>query len=202
MIVNLTPYAIRFAGAVAAIWGIAYAINGATRAPGYVTIRVTPALESADHLRLSGVDLPAGVGLHDGELSLNVWDSTVAEQVLSRADVLLSGLCAGIAALLLSALLGSVTDGRPFQRRDPARITWLAALVIVWGLGSLLPGLAAATVLDRAGLAETFLPSLTLSWVPIAGGGFLLALALSLRERVKASDAAAKRPATDPPSCS
>jgi hypothetical protein len=186
--VSLTLYVIRFAGTAAAIWGIAYVINGATRAGGYVTIRVTPALESVD---LSGVKLPADVVLHEGELSLDVWGSTAAEQVLSRADVLLSGLCAGIAALLLNVLLPSIMEGRPFARRNPSRITWLAALVIVSGFGSLLPALAAALVLDRAGVTGTFLPSLALSWAPITGAVLLLALALAFRRGAKTLDAAA-----------
>jgi hypothetical protein len=195
MFVNLIRYAIRFVGAAAAIWGIAYAINGATQAHGYITIRVVPTLEAADHLRVSGVKLPTGVVLGEGELSLKVWDSTVTEQVLSRADVLLSGLCAAVAALLLSSLV----HGQPFRRGSAARIAWLAALVLVSGLiGPMLSSRAAATVLDRAGLAAIFLPSLSLSWVPIAGSVFLLALALAFRREEKTSGARLEAATTDP----
>ncbi|MEV4835313.1 hypothetical protein AB0K05_12370 [Nonomuraea sp. NPDC049486] len=161
---------VRFAGAALAIWGIAYVINGATQAGGYVTVRVATAPDAGPS-PLSGVRLPDGVVLR-GELPLGVWGATVAEQVLSRADVLLGGLCAGLAALLLS----STMKGRPFTRRDTAG---LVALAIVMSLGSLLPIVAAATVLDRAGLTQDFVPSTTLSWVPIAGAGLLLALALA-----------------------
>jgi hypothetical protein len=196
MFVNLTRYAIRFVGAAAAIWGIAYAINGATQAHGYISIRVVPTLEGADQLRVSGVKLPAGVVLGEGELPLTVWDSTVAEQVLSRADVLLGGLCAGVAALLLSSLV----HGQPFRRGNAGRIAWLAVLVLVSGLvGPMLSSRAAATVLDRAGLAANFLPSLSLSWVPIAGSVFLLALALVFRREEKRSGARLEAATTDPP---
>ncbi|GAA3221900.1 hypothetical protein [Nonomuraea helvata] len=188
--VNLTNYALRFAGAAAAIWGIAYAINGATQARGYITIRVAPTTEVADHLRVSGVKLPAGAVLGEGELSLSMWDSTVTEQVLSRADVLLSGLCAGVAALLVSGLLKTFMNQQPFTRGNAARIAWLAALVLVSGLaGPMLSRLAAATVLDRAELAAIFIPSLSLSWVPVAGCVFLLALALAFRRGAQTSGA-------------
>ncbi len=98
MLMSLVVHVARFAGAVAAIWGVAYPLNGATQAPGPVAIRVT----SVDQLGLTGVKLPPGVTLHGHELSLDVWDSTVAEQVLARGEVLLSGLSAGAAALLLA----------------------------------------------------------------------------------------------------
>ncbi|MFF4624255.1 hypothetical protein [Nonomuraea jabiensis] len=200
-LVNSALYVIRFAGAAAALWGIAYAINGATQAGGYITVQATPTPEAADHLRLSGVRLPADVALlHQGEVPLHIWGSTVAEQVLSRADVLLSGLCAGAAAWLLHALLNSIAEGRPFDRRNPARTAWLATLAIVSSLGSLLPAFAGAAVLDRAGLAGEFLPSFNPSWAPLAGGGLLLSLALALhagaRTLIAAGQASQSAPRT------
>ncbi|MDA0632159.1 hypothetical protein OUY22_01930 [Nonomuraea sp. MCN248] len=158
---------VRVAGAALAVWGVAYVINGATQAGAYVGIRV-----ATD----GPPPLPSGVVLDEGEFGLNVWGATVGEQVLSRADVLLGGLCAGLAALVLSVTV----KGRPFTRRDSAG---LGALAVVSSLGSLLPGAAAAAVLDRAGLTEHFVPSSTLSWMPIAGAGLLLGMALAFRTR-------------------
>ena len=171
-----------FAGVLSALWGVAYAINGATQAHGYVTIHVVPTLETADRLRLSGTSLPDGVVLAPSPLPLNVLGSTAAEQVLSRGDVLLGGLCAGVAAFLLRALLISVAEGHPFRRGNPAKIAWLAVLTAVSGAGGpFLPYLASATVLDRVPVKGTFLPSLTLSWVPVVGAVFLLTLAMAFR---------------------
>ncbi|MFI6512346.1 hypothetical protein ACIBCT_32480 [Streptosporangium sp. NPDC050855] len=181
----LARYVIRLTGTVGVLWGVAYMINGITQVPAGIAVRVTPSLESGDHLRLGGRELPAGVRLDDGDLSLYVEGSTVAEQVLSRADVLVSGLCMGVAALLLIALLNSFARGRPFQRGNPARIAWLAVLVTVSGCASVLPGIAEGIVIDRVGLAGTFRPSSGPSWVPVVGAVLLFALALAFREGAK-----------------
>ncbi|MFB4279541.1 hypothetical protein ACBJ59_29930 [Nonomuraea sp. MTCD27] len=178
--VRLMIYVVRFAGAVAAVWGVAYAINGATQAEGSITVQVSPGPGVVDSLRLTGVELPPGVGFRGADLSLQVWKSTVIEQVVARADVLVSGLCAGVAALLLGPLLASVLDGEPFRRGNPARVAWLAVLVVVSGSAGALPGLASAAVLGRVGLTGTFVVSPALSWVPFVGAAFLSALAVAI----------------------
>ncbi|MGI5267998.1 hypothetical protein ACQEUU_02470 [Nonomuraea sp. CA-218870] len=174
------PRLARFAGAALAVWGLAYVINGATQAGGYVTIRVATA-PGAGPSPLSGVELSPGVVLHEEDVALDVWGATVAEQVLSRADVLLAGLCAGLAALVLSSA------GRRFAGRGAAG---LVVLAVVSGLGCLLPVVAAATVLDRAGLTGDFVPSSALSWAPIAGAGALLVLALAFHAGAREAERA------------
>jgi hypothetical protein len=181
----LARYVIRLTGTAGVLWGVAYMINGITQVPEGIVVRVTSSLEPGDHLRLGRGELPAGVRLDDGGLSLYVEGSTVAEQVLSRADVLVSGLCMGVAALLLVALLNSVARGRPFQKGNPARIAWLAVLVTVSGCASALPGIAERSVIARVGLDGTFRPSSGLSWVPVVGAVLLFALALAFREGAK-----------------
>ncbi|MEV4395471.1 hypothetical protein [Nonomuraea sp. NPDC049607] len=189
LFVRLVLYLVRFAGAVAGVWGVAYAVNGATQAGGAITVRVLQLPQATDRLGLSGVRLPGGVSLADGELPLQVWGSTAAEQVVSRSDVLLGGLCALVAAFLLGRLLTSVFEGEPYRRGNAARVAWLAVLVFVSGAGQALPGVAVASVLDRTGLGGTFGPAPGLSWVPFAGAAFLLALAVALRARRRASPA-------------
>lgn len=176
VIIRLAVYLTRFAGAVAAVWGVAYAINGATQAGGPVAVHVI----RTGPLTLGGLTLPQGV-VPRGELSLDVWGSTVAEQVLTRAGTLLNGLCLGIATLLLPALLASVLAGEPFRRGNPARIGCLAVLAAVAGLGPLLTWLGTAAVLDRAELAGAFRPAAGMPWPAFAGACFLLALALAFR---------------------
>ncbi|MFI9592842.1 hypothetical protein [Nonomuraea sp. NPDC052265] len=189
LFVRLVLYVLRFAGAVAGVWGVAYAVNGATQAEGVMTVRVVPRPEVADRLGLSGVRLPGGVSPGGGELSLRVWDSTAAEQVLTRADVMVGGLCALVAARLLGGLLTSVFEGEPYRRGNAARVAWLAVLALVSGAAQALPGLAVGAVLDRTGVSGTFGPAFGLSWVPFAGAAFLLALALALRAGRRASPA-------------
>ncbi|MFI7687965.1 hypothetical protein ACIBQ6_02785 [Nonomuraea sp. NPDC049655] len=181
LFVRLALYVVRFAGAVAGVWGVAYAVNGATQADGEIVVRVVPRLEAADRLGLSGVKLPRGLSLGGGELSLRVWDSTAAEQVLFRADVLVGGLCALVAALLVGGLLTSVFEGEPYRRGNAARVAWLAVLALVSGAAQALPALAVAAVLDRAGVGGTFGPPSGLSWLPFTGAALLAALALALR---------------------
>ncbi|MGW4409489.1 hypothetical protein ACWEJ6_36040 [Nonomuraea sp. NPDC004702] len=181
LFVRLALYVVRFAGAVAGVWGVAYAVNGATQAGGEMVVRVVPRFEAADRLGLSGVKLPRGLSLGDGELPLRVWDSTAAEQVLYRADVLVGGLCALVAALLVGGLLTSVFEGEPYRRGNAARVAWLAVLALVSGAAQALPALAVAAVLDRAGAGGTFGPPSGLSWPPFAGAALLAALALALR---------------------
>ncbi|MEU1392753.1 MULTISPECIES: hypothetical protein [unclassified Nonomuraea] len=181
LFVRLVLYVVRFAGAVAGVWGVAYAVNGATQAGGEITVRVVPRLETADRLGLSGVKLPRGLSLGGGELTLRVWDSTAVEQVLFRADVLVGGLCALVAALLVGGLLTSVFEGEPYRVGNAARVGWLAVLALVSGAAQALPALAVAAVLDRAGAGGTFGPPSGLSWLPFTGAALLAALALALR---------------------
>jgi hypothetical protein len=167
-VVHLT----RFAGSVAALWAVAYTVNAATRAGGDVTIRV----------------------LSQGRaLELDVWGSTVAEQLLSRADVLLAGLCAGAAALALPGVLTHVMRGRPYRKGNAARVGWLGALTGLAALGGpLLTSAGAGGVLDRAG-SRGFEPAFALSGGLVAAGWLLLALGLALRagEKAEMAEAAA-----------
>jgi hypothetical protein len=168
--------------AVAApIGGMAYAINGATQARADVRVRVqvtdraalqiplgpTPDRERPVPLQQQGgalpgtirLDLPnarnAGTRLEAPlqTVTLRAWDSTVPEQLLSRADATVLWLCVGLGAWLLRRLLLSIADANPFQPGNARRIAGIAALVVVVGIASqLFPAMAGALVLDRIGL--------------------------------------------------
>ncbi|MER7505583.1 hypothetical protein AB0L05_33370 [Nonomuraea pusilla] len=185
--VRLVVHVVRFAGVVAGLWGVAYAINGATQAGGSITVRVVPRLDAAEQLGLSGVKLSSGVSLAGEELSLQVGNSTLVERVVSRVDVMLGGLCALAAAFLLRGLLTSMLERQPYRSGNAARVTWLAVLAVASGAAQALPGLAMAAVLDRVGLSGTFGVAYGLSWVPFVGAAFLL----TLRQGRAASPAAA-----------
>ncbi|GII76193.1 hypothetical protein Sru01_11750 [Sphaerisporangium rufum] len=177
-VVNL----MRYLGGLAALWGIAYVINGITQAGAYVRIQVNPAAGTADQLRLSGVNMPYGVKLDTDQLPVHAWGSTVLEQALSRGDVLLAGLCAFAGALLLERLLMTFLQGRPFAPGNAAKVGRLAALVVVAGVGGpLLPTIAAWMALNRTALAGTFTAAYDFSPVPPAIGLILTALAVFIR---------------------
>ncbi|GAA0970417.1 hypothetical protein GCM10009555_019280 [Acrocarpospora macrocephala] len=158
-------------GAGAAVWGVAYVVNGVTQAGAEVVVVVDPT---------AGAVLPSSVRLVGTELF--AWDSTVLEQVLARGDVAVIGLCAGFGAVLLYQLMLSILDGEPFRQGNSARIAGLAGAVAVAGIvGSALPGLAAAMVLDRLGLTPILRPGGNLSWWPGLVALALLGVAQTFR---------------------
>ncbi|MFB4286710.1 hypothetical protein ACBI99_03670 [Nonomuraea sp. ATR24] len=180
LVVHLT----RFAGAIAAIGAVAYTINAMTRTGGYVTVTVLS-------LR-TGVPLAGSSAVRRRESVLDVWGSTLAEQFLSRADVLLAGLSAGVAALLLPAVLRALMAGRPLGRGEAARLGWIAlAVTVAVVAGPWLTRTATAAVIDRAGLGSTFAPASGAEWGagwPVAA--LLLVLAVAARAGARRTEAA------------
>lgn len=176
-------------GLVGGVGGIAYAVNGGTRAGAPVTV---PAHITGD----VGVDygavpfaapgLPAGSELRPRapEWVLSVPDSTVAEQLLARGDSAVIGLAVLAGTFLLRGLLLSIADGRPFERGNARRLAGIAGLVAVGTtVGPALPDVAAGLVLDRVHAfgdapyaAQVSWPLIPLLFVPV-----LLALAEAFR---------------------
>jgi len=134
-------------GVVAAVSGVAYAINGATHARASVVVDVQArpgaVLEASgttsakaketvlvqvdsfgDGLRLDLPGVPKSNWLEAaqaGTLKLSSWDSTVGENLLSRGGFAVSGLCIGVGAILLRRLLISIAEGRPFRPGNAGR---------------------------------------------------------------------------------
>jgi len=199
--------------AVAApVAGVAYAVNGATQAHASVRVQVqvtdraalqiplgpTPDRERPVALQQQGGASPGTVRLDLPNsrtpswleaplqtVTLRAWDSTVAEQLLSRADATVLWLCVGLGAWLLRRLLLSIADADPFQPGNARRIAEIAALVVVAGSASqLLPGLAGAMVLDRLGLGPSSPVAplqAAIGLAPILAALVLLALAEAFR---------------------
>ena len=200
-------------GLAAPVAGVVYLINGATQAGAFVEVQVdvtdmgalqVPLMtdaggESRLPLRQAPGDDPGSIRLvvptpaGDGwleapvdQLRLHAWDSTVAEQLLSRGAVAVLGLCVGLGAWLLRRLLLSIANGQPFQRGNPARIAGIAVLVVVGSLASeVLPAVAGGLVLDRLGLGGVGSPvsslPVDLSLEPFAAALALLAVAEAFR---------------------
>lgn len=85
-----------------------------------------------------------------GVVVVHARDATLAEQLLSRADVLLRGVALLVAAIALLPVLRSVADGRPFQPGHDRRLQAVAACVVLGSyVGPLLPWRASASVLAR-----------------------------------------------------
>jgi hypothetical protein len=190
-LVQFLSGAILLVGWLLAGIGVGYMVNGATKTGGFVDVPVR-AEPSLDHLWLTAderqVSLPDGNHLRaEGEhWELRSWGSTMAEQLLSRADGALTGLASLAGAILLSRLLQSIAEGRPFQPGNAQRIATIAALVAVVGtITSQLPRLAAYLVLNRIDMdgADSLVHAteLSISLTPLLYGALLLVTAECFR---------------------
>jgi hypothetical protein len=186
-------------GAAAGLGGPVYAIGAGTRAGAHVTVPVrlaepgrSDASTGAEQAPLPpGLpQLPPGSTVLSGspDLVVRSWDSTVAEQLLSRGDAAVIGLALGLGAVLLRTILLSVAGGRPFRPGDARRIAALAVLVGLAGtLGPVLPQVAGMLVLDRLGVAgpdgpdSPFLTGVSFPLLPLLVAPVLLALAEAFR---------------------
>lgn len=167
-------------GLVAAVYGIAYEINGATRvgAPVAVAVQITdlgrlkvrqatsaeserdiplglrPGLRVPDlYLYIEGISKGDWLQAGNSEVTLHASGSTVADWLASRGGGAVVGLCLGFGSLLLRRLLLYIGCGQPFQRWNAARIAGIAVLIAVATLSSgVLHYVAARLVLNRIGL--------------------------------------------------
>ncbi len=187
-------------GAAAAVAGPAFAVNGATQAPAFVSVNAGVA---PDRVGPEGVlELPADVVgidalpdrvmlLAEPDVTVRAWGSTVAEQLLARGDIALLGLVVGAGALLLVPLLRSVAAGRPFEPGSARRLALLASVVAVHGvIGPLLPAAATAMVLARTGLGEPGVlePGVVFPFAPFALAAGLLVAAEAFRRGEQIAD--------------
>jgi hypothetical protein len=173
-------------GVVAVVAGPVYAVNGATQAGAAVEVPVELAGrgDAGDLARvpLTVPGLPRGTAvaaLNEGDgLVLSAWDSSVAEQLLSRGDAAVLGIAVGLGAWLLRSVLTSVAAGRAFGADNARRLAGLAAVVVVAGcVGPLLPQVGSLLVLDRldlVGPGSPFVMGLTLGSTPALLTGLLL----------------------------
>lgn len=109
----------------------------------------------------------------------------MTEQLLSRGDIAVLGLCVGVGAVLLRRLLLSIADGRPFEPGNAARIAGIAGLIVVASLANdVLPALGSNLVLERVGLTGTDSPVFaepTFTLAPLLVAPLLRALAEAFR---------------------
>jgi Protein of unknown function (DUF2975) len=168
-------------GVVAPLFGVIYAVNGATRAGAPVDVSVTirnldrlqiqqattsngetdlplrleqgPGLQPGLILYIDGVDKNSGLQTGTGPIDLLSSGSTRAEWLFDRGGFAVAGACMGLGALLLRRLLLSIGAGQPFQPGNAARIAAIAGLLAAATIAAgVLPYIAARLVLGRLGL--------------------------------------------------
>lgn len=185
-------------GAVALAGSIAYWVNGLTQTHADVTVPVQvqrPIAEvwnpqapdwSTGSVTLPRTSLPDGVSLRvdPGAVDLVAWDSTMPEQALARADVLVLGFGVAVGAWLLRPVLRGVERGRPFEHGNARRIAGIALVIaVVATLAPALDAIAAALVLGRIGLPDPAIavPAWSLPLLPLLVAALVLAVAESFR---------------------
>jgi hypothetical protein len=187
-------------GAIAAVAGVSYAINGATVAPAHVRVPVslqTDPGETGDPVRVAvdGVSLPDSTYLEaeHGDLLLSDWTGNSRwTGFLARADSALGGLAVGVCAVLLAPVLRSLGDGDPFRGGNAARIGAVGGIVMIAGtVAPLLPQIASLVVIDGLGLVSPgspLVPGISFSFVPVAVGALVLAVAEAFRRGTQLTD--------------
>ena len=189
-----------FAGIVAAVGGVGYAVNGATQAPATVTVPISIEVENGPPLRpipvsVDDVVVPDGSWLRAAEHGLQlVTEPGYASRwtgFLARGDAALLGLGFGACALLLAPVVNAVAAGDPFRRSNAARIGWTGAIVGVVGMvAPILPNLAALTVMasfDAANGANPFAVVFDVQVVPIGIAALILVVAEAFRRGTEIS---------------
>ncbi|NTW39586.1 MAG: DUF2975 domain-containing protein [Cellulomonadaceae bacterium] len=188
------------AGVVAAVGGVAYAVNGATQAPASVTVPITIEADEGAPSRpvpvtVDGVVTPDGARFQaaDGGLQLVTTDRAVDRWTgfLARGDAALIGLGFGACALLLVPVVNAVAAGDPFRRSNAARIGWSGAIVGVVGMvAPMLPNLAAIRVMslfDAPGADNPIAVVLGLDLAPIGIAALIFVVAEAFRRGTQIS---------------
>ena len=186
--------ALLWLGAIGAVFGVGYVVNGMTQAGGHVQVPVAllpvePGASAAG-LSVPGVRLESGwllappldgltLGTIDGSVVLSAPDSTRLEHALARGDWLVGGLALLAVAVLLRPVLVQTSVGRPFAPGNARRLAVVA--LVVAGAGVLAPVLRAVggiLVLTRTGLVGGRLAdAVALDPLPLLAGAVLLVLA-------------------------
>jgi Protein of unknown function (DUF2975) len=195
------------AGLVAAVAGLAYAINGATQAPGQVAVPVSLQVGGAGGaaggaaggepvtVQVDGIELPSDTRLDAVDGGLALVDSTGAGRwtgFLARGDTAVAGLAFGLCAVLLAPVVRAVAAGEPFRRGNAARIGATAATILVGGMvAPLLPQAAGLAVLERLGLADAgspFVVGVALDLAPVGLAALVFVVAEAFRRGAQLAD--------------
>jgi len=135
------------------------------------TVVVTPS-DPGDDRTLELPGLPQGVSVADAtpDALLSVSDLPAGLRALTELPASLAALAIAVGCFLLGRVISAIHDGRPFDRRNPARLAGVAAAVVLGGLvAPMSENLVATAVLDHLGLTGPGSPlQLVIATIPLA----------------------------------
>jgi hypothetical protein len=162
---------------VAVVIAVALPVNQLTQPGGSVVVTPTE-LHGDRSLDVPG--LPDGVWVADVDQDalLTASDLPAGLRALTELPASLGALAVAAGAWLLARVIAAISDGRPFDRRNPGRLAGVAVAVVLGGLvAPLSQGVVSAAVLDHLGLAEQGSPlALFSTSIPVTPIGIALAV--------------------------
>jgi hypothetical protein len=171
---GLAVWCLRAVALGAVLFAIALPVHSLTMAGGSVPVSLAPG--KVPPLDVAG--LPSGVTVSAAAdaISLNVARLSTALRLLTEASGVVTALAVAAGAWWLAGVLRSVALGRPFERRNAARLVGLTGAVVVGGvLAPILDDLVGFSLLDRLGLVDSDSP-FVLTMLHINFAPLLLAL--------------------------
>jgi hypothetical protein len=176
-------------GVVGLITAVAKPINQLTQTGGEMTIGLKGIPSPTELIRPLPELQAAGAWLElpwdNNVFTLQVQELPWHLRLLTEMPAALVSLSTAAGALILWRLLGSASAGRPFDHRNPRRLTGLAVVVLAGGLGGpILDKFVRSAILAHLRLDGAESPlwdRATVDLTPIAWAMILLALAESFR---------------------
>ena len=156
-------------GSDLAVWGlravalggvlvaVALPVHSLTMAGGSVPVSMVPGRVPPLHVP----GLPSGITVSAAAdaISLDVARLSPGLRLLTEASGVVTALAVAAGAWWLAGVLRSVALGRPFERRNAARLLGLTGAILVGGvLAPILDDLAGFAILDRRGLVDSDSP--------------------------------------------
>jgi hypothetical protein len=171
---GLAVWGLRAVALGGVLFAIALPVHSLTMAGGSVPVSLAPG--RVPPLDVPG--LPSGVTLSAAAdaISLDVTRLSTGLRLLTEASGVVTALAVAAGAWWLAGVLRSVALGRPFERRNTARLLGLTGAVVAGGvLAPILDDLVGFTLLDRLGLVDPGSP-FVLTMVHVNLAPLLLAL--------------------------
>lgn len=154
---GLAVWGLRAAALGGLLFAVALPIHGLTTAGGSVPVSLVPG--KVPPLHVPGLPPGVTVSAAADAVSLDVARLSTGLRLLTEASGVVTALAVAAGAWWLAGVLRSVALGRPFERRNAARLLGLTGAVVVGGvLAPILDDLVGFTLLDRLGLVDSDSP--------------------------------------------